>query len=145
MNLYYFGFLLAFTIGFCSCHERIQESKSSIQDYRHLPPPPLSLEDQRLCDSMRALGYVFLQKGRVILFGRDTLQDNVRRLHFRNALKKEFKMEYQEVFNHDFGLTRAFRICVQPIMDSVIEVRYGIHGKDSIINVLYQVIDGNPR
>lgn len=101
--------------------------------------PPLSSEEQKLCDSLKRFAYESLNNNIYILVHNDTINDDSRHLRFVQVLKEKLHFNYYRTYDINNHETRSFKFCVQPIMDSFIIAKYGIGAKDSIIDIAYSM------
>ena len=136
-------FILVVLTAFCSCTTGSDNHQQESQEtnYRKPLPPPMPLDEQRKCDSLKVVAYSELCKGQISLALNDTIRNNKKLYElFVLILKTRFGFNYFRL--NDMGFeTVAYKQCVQPIMDSAIVAKYGTNAKDSIITVVYGMAD----
>lgn len=122
--------LILFSFTLSSCEEKESKIKNRI-----IPPPPeMSFEVK--CEEQKRKAYLLLKKGYVRIIFKDSFRNATGTQLLSEVLEKEFKLDYSRIYD-----TMLDKHCMIPIMDSVIELRYGKNGKDSIINLAYKLAD----
>ncbi|MDI9312875.1 MAG: hypothetical protein QM535_21880 [Limnohabitans sp.] len=106
----------------------------------HKKPPPLPANEQKICDSLKNAAYSQIRKGDVTIVFNDTIRNNEAiYVRFVSVLKNRLGFNYFRLYDVNNFETLPYKYCVQPIMDSVIEVKYGKNAKDSIVNLAYKM------
>lgn len=126
-------FLLIFIFG---C--RADTDKPKMVNYQQTIPP-LSVNEQKICDSLKTSALNDIRRGVITIAFNDTIKDIFMYKCFVSVLKSKFGFNYFRLDNMNNFETLPFKYCVQPIMDSVIKAKYGNNGKDSIINLAYTI------
>ncbi|MBL7690807.1 MAG: hypothetical protein JNM41_04380 [Flavipsychrobacter sp.] len=132
-------FILPLLIMICGCDTVSEDPKQELV-YSTPPPPPLPLDDQRMCDSLKSIGYAEMDKGAITIACYDTITDIERHKQFVSILKNVFGFSYFRLNGVGFNIV-AYKRCIQPIMDSAIAAKYGKNAKDSFVNIAYRTAD----
>lgn len=134
-----FFFVFFFLIVIWGCSTR---STSPQDEYSNkVPPPPLPANEQKICDSLRALAYDGISNRALTIIFNDTITDVTMYKRFVSILKNRLGFNYFRLDDMNNFQTLPHKICVQPIMDSAIAAEYGAIGKDSIINEAYRLTE----
>lgn len=128
----FFGFSLILICFILSC----QNQNKAKYKYIKPPPPPAIPSAEEYCDSLRARTYNTLQNGTIELVIDDTIRSVEKTILFKKILKKKFNLQLLPIFDSIF-----YPRCIMPIMDSAITSKYGINGKDSIVNLVNHLTD----
>jgi hypothetical protein len=134
------GLALIFWVVFLGCTTNPDNSQNKGGDKKP-PRPPLPVNEQKLCDSLRELAYDEIKKGSITIVFNDSIHDNVYYEQFASIIKNRLGFKYFRLYDIGGVETISQRRCVQPIMDSVIIARYGPNAKDSIIQSAYRITD----
>lgn len=127
----------------CGCNTESEDQKQEFV-CRKPPLPPLPLDEQRKCDSLKFIAYIEMDRGAMTIACNDTITDNERYKRFVSILTNVFGFNYFRLYDVGFN-TVAYRQCIQPIMDSAIAAKYGKNAKDSFIDIAYRMADGKQK
>ncbi len=128
-KLLLFLLYISLVIGACTTHPT-----DSIKPPPPPAPPAISFNEQ--CDKLKKSTYnTLMVDGADIIFN-DTIHHASKAFILDEVLHYNFNLNHSNIIDSVF-----FPDCVMPIMDSVIEKRYGINGKDSIIDLAYKITD----
>jgi hypothetical protein len=100
-------------------------------------PPPLPFNGHQ-CDSLKARAYERLSTEGIEVIFNDTFCSSTwgdKRYYLDSIMRTRFNLRHTPVFNLNFSS------CIQPTMDSAIKAKYGVRGKDSIINEAYRLTE----
>ncbi len=106
-----------------------------IDNEQDIPPPPPQLFDGHLCDTFKERSRQRLQEKGIRLVFDDTCKEAGKRHILDSILEHQYQLSSVRVFDSNYTN------CIQPIMDSAIIAKYGINGKDSIINEAYRLTE----
>jgi len=133
-------FVLLFLIMLLGCTNHTDSVRKE-NDYRKPPPPPLPPNEQKMCDSLKAIAYDEINRGEITIVFNDTITRIVIYRRFISILQSRLGFNYFRLDDVGSFQTLPHKYCVQPIMDSVIAAKYGVNGKDSIINEAYRLAE----
>ena len=110
--------------------------EQNVSDKRPPQPPPVPSADE-YCDSLRARTYADLnESNKIELITNDFSNNTDKMILFEDILLKKFNMQLLPIHDSVF-----YPRCIMPIMDSVIQSKYGVKGKDSIIKLVTRLTD----
>jgi len=106
-----------------------------VDEEQNIPPPPPQLFDGHLCDTFKERSRQRLREEGIRLVFDDTFKEAGKRHILDSILEHQYQLSSVRIFDSNYTN------CIQPIMDSAIVEKYGINGKDSIINEAYRLTD----
>lgn len=100
--------------------------------------PSLKLKKIDYCSQFKLLSYTSIIKNEIEILFDDTFNGrnwSSKKIILDSILTHKYNLYHVSIFDSNF------RDCIMPIMDSVINFKYGIKGKDSIIHDAYRLTE----